>query len=75
MKYYAHYGHKEFILCLGYRGDMIKDFFKNYLWNTCDVTLTLGKAPTRRIAARKKAYEAQVSRMWGKPAKAKAKGA
>jgi glucose-1-phosphate cytidylyltransferase len=45
MKYYAHFGHKEFILCLGYRGDMIKDFFKNYLWNTCDVTLTLGKAP------------------------------
>ncbi len=30
MKYYAHYGHKEFIICLGYRGDMIKDFFLNY---------------------------------------------
>lgn len=48
MKYYAHFGHKEFILCLGYRGDMIKDFFKNYLWNTCDVTLTLGKTPDVR---------------------------
>ena len=48
MKYYAHFGHKEFILCLGYRGDMIKDFFKNYLWNTCDVTLTLGKSPNVR---------------------------
>lgn len=45
MKYYAHFGHKEFILCLGYRGGMIKDFFKNYLWNTCDVTMTLGKTP------------------------------
>lgn len=45
MKYYAAFGHKEFVLCLGYRGDMIKDFFKNYLWNTCDVTLTLGKHP------------------------------
>lgn len=33
MRYYAHYGHKEFILCLGYRGDMIKDFFLNY--NEC----------------------------------------
>jgi glucose-1-phosphate cytidylyltransferase len=43
MKYYAHFGHKEFILCLGYRGDMIKDFFRNYLWNTCDVTLSLGR--------------------------------
>ncbi len=30
MKYYAHFGHKEFILCLGYRGDMIKDYFLNY---------------------------------------------
>jgi glucose-1-phosphate cytidylyltransferase len=30
MKYYAHYGHNEFILCLGYRGDLIKEFFRNY---------------------------------------------
>jgi glucose-1-phosphate cytidylyltransferase len=30
MKYYAHFGHKEFILCLGYRGDMIKKYFLNY---------------------------------------------
>ena len=30
MRYYAHFGHKEFILCLGYRGDMIKDYFRNY---------------------------------------------
>jgi glucose-1-phosphate cytidylyltransferase len=30
MKYYAHYGHKDFILALGYRGDMIKRFFLNY---------------------------------------------
>jgi glucose-1-phosphate cytidylyltransferase len=30
MKYYAHYGHKEFILCLGYKADVIKDYFLNY---------------------------------------------
>lgn len=30
MRYYAHYGHKDFVLCLGYRGDMIRDFFLNY---------------------------------------------
>jgi glucose-1-phosphate cytidylyltransferase len=30
MKYYAHFGHKEFILCLGYRGDYIKQYFLNY---------------------------------------------
>ena len=27
MKYFAHFGHKEFILCLGYHGDLIKQFF------------------------------------------------
>lgn len=30
MKYYAHFGHREFILCLGYRGDAIKQYFLNY---------------------------------------------
>ncbi len=30
MKYYAHYGHREFILCLGYRADLIKEYFINY---------------------------------------------
>jgi len=44
MKYYAAFGHKEFILCLGYKGDMIKDYFRNYLWHTCDTTLMLGRA-------------------------------
>lgn len=41
MKSYAHYGFTEFVLCLGYKGDMIRDFFRNYHWNTCDVTLSL----------------------------------
>jgi glucose-1-phosphate cytidylyltransferase len=30
MKYYAHYGHKDFILALGYKADFIKEFFLNY---------------------------------------------
>jgi glucose-1-phosphate cytidylyltransferase len=33
MKYFAHFGHKDFILCLGHRGDLIKQFFLNY--NEC----------------------------------------
>ncbi len=33
MKYYAHYGHKDFILCLGYRADAIKNYFLDY--NEC----------------------------------------
>jgi glucose-1-phosphate cytidylyltransferase len=30
MKYFAHFGHKDFILCLGYQGDLIKRYFLNY---------------------------------------------
>jgi glucose-1-phosphate cytidylyltransferase len=30
MKYYAHFGHTDFILCLGYRSEVIKDYFLNY---------------------------------------------
>jgi glucose-1-phosphate cytidylyltransferase len=30
MRYYAHYGHKDFLLCLGYRGDMIREYFLRY---------------------------------------------
>ncbi len=33
MKYYAHFGHKDFILCLGHRADTIKNYFLNY--NEC----------------------------------------
>ena len=30
MKYYAHFGHKDFVLALGYKADVIKDYFLNY---------------------------------------------
>src|ERR1700722_1617684 len=33
MKYFAHFGHRDFILCLGHRGDLIKQFFLDY--NEC----------------------------------------
>jgi glucose-1-phosphate cytidylyltransferase len=43
MKYFAHFGHRDFILCLGYRADIIKQYFLNY--NEClsnDFTLSKG---------------------------------
>lgn len=43
MKTYAAQGHKDFILCLGYKGDMIRDYFRNYLWHVCDATMHLGR--------------------------------
>lgn len=42
MKYYAEWGHKEFVLCLGYKAEAIKDFFLNYEAQTRDFTLMLG---------------------------------
>ena len=49
MKIYAAHGFKDFVLCLGYKGDMIKEYFRNYLWNTCDATLTLGRQANVRF--------------------------
>jgi glucose-1-phosphate cytidylyltransferase len=43
MKHYAHFGHQEFVLCLGYKGEAIKDFFLNYEAHTNDFTVTLGR--------------------------------
>ena len=43
MKTYARFGHTEFVLALGYKGDVIRDYFLNYEMRNCDVTLTLGQ--------------------------------
>lgn len=43
MKYYSCWGHTDFLLCLGYRGQVIKDFFLNYLAHTSDFTISLGQ--------------------------------
>jgi glucose-1-phosphate cytidylyltransferase len=42
MKIYAHYGHTEFIVCLGYKGDVIRDYFLNYEVRNRDFTVSLG---------------------------------
>lgn len=41
MKIYAHYGFNEFIICLGYKGYFIKEYFANYFLHQSDVTLDL----------------------------------
>jgi len=38
MKMYSHYGHNDFIICCGYKGYMIKEFFANYFLHHSDVT-------------------------------------
>jgi glucose-1-phosphate cytidylyltransferase len=41
MKSYAAYGHNEFIICLGYKGWMIKEYFINYFMHNADVTVDM----------------------------------
>ena len=43
MKHYSHYGINDFIICCGYKGYMIKEFFSNYLLHISDVTINLDK--------------------------------
>jgi glucose-1-phosphate cytidylyltransferase len=43
MKIYSHYGYNDFVLCLGYRGEMIKEYFFNYELLNSDFTITFGK--------------------------------
>ncbi|MBI6875694.1 glucose-1-phosphate cytidylyltransferase [Clostridium aciditolerans] len=43
MKSYSHYGFNDFIICLGYKGYMIKEFFSDYYLNTSDVTFDFTK--------------------------------
>ena len=43
MKTYAHHGFREFVLCLGYRGNMIKEYFLNYEAMNSDFTICLGQ--------------------------------
>jgi glucose-1-phosphate cytidylyltransferase len=43
MKTYAHYGFNDFILCVGYKGNMIKDYFLNYETINNDFTIQLGR--------------------------------
>jgi glucose-1-phosphate cytidylyltransferase len=41
MKIYAHYGIEEFIICLGYKGYLVKEYFANYFMHNSDVTIDL----------------------------------
>ena len=42
MKIYSHYGLTDFVICLGYKGAVIRDYFYNYRIRNCDFTVTLG---------------------------------
>jgi glucose-1-phosphate cytidylyltransferase len=43
MKIYNHYGFNDFIICLGYKGYIIKEYFMNYFLHNSDITIDIGK--------------------------------
>lgn len=53
MKLYAHYGFSDFIMCLGYRANVIKEYFLNYDAMNNDFTMTLGAAASVQFPNKK----------------------
>jgi glucose-1-phosphate cytidylyltransferase len=43
MKIYSHFGFNEFVICCGYKGYMIKEYFANYFLHQADITVDLSK--------------------------------
>jgi glucose-1-phosphate cytidylyltransferase len=54
MKIYSRYGVNDFIVCLGYKGYVIKEYFANYFLHTSDVTFDLS---TNRVETHRNASE------------------
>lgn len=52
MKHYSHYDINEFVICLGYKGDIIKQYFQNYLMHQSDVTFDMQAGTTKIHRAR-----------------------
>ncbi len=61
MKTYSHHGFKNFMLCLGYKGEMIREYFFNYDWNHCDVLLELG---TQKVIKLNNRHDEEDWRIW-----------
>ncbi|HYZ83481.1 MAG TPA: glucose-1-phosphate cytidylyltransferase [Bryobacteraceae bacterium] len=52
MTSYASFGVQRFILCLGFKGDVIRDYFVNYHLRTCDAEVVLGNQPCVNVLSR-----------------------
>src|SRR3990170_8950074 len=51
MKLYSHHGFHDFILCLGYKGDVIRDYFLSYHARNSDLRISLGEERTEYLEA------------------------
>ena len=54
MKLYSHYGINDFIICCGYKGQMIKEYFLNYAMRTSDITISMKEMD---VKVKSKKYE------------------
>ena len=61
MKIYSQFGFKNFMLCLGYKGDMIREYFINYDWNHHDILLELGE---QKISKLQSIHDEENWRIW-----------
>ena len=52
MKHFAHHGLKDFVLCLGYKGERIKEYFLHYEAMNSDLTVTLGRGGSVALESR-----------------------
>jgi glucose-1-phosphate cytidylyltransferase len=50
MKHYRHFGVKDFILCLGYKGDVIRDYFLNYSRHNSDFAVDLATGDVETLS-------------------------
>ena len=53
LKIYSHYGINEFVICCGYKGYVIKEYFANYFLHTCDITFHMDADNRMEIHQRK----------------------
>jgi glucose-1-phosphate cytidylyltransferase len=57
MKLFSHHGFNEFIVCLGYKGYVVKEYFSNYVLHNADLTVDLAKGSVEYHAARSEPWK------------------
>lgn len=57
MKIYSHYGFNDFVICLGYKGYIIKEYFSHYFLHTSDVTIDIKKNDTKIHATKSEPWK------------------
>ena len=58
MKIYSHYGFNDFVICLGYKGYVIKEYFANYFLHSADITLDLEKNKMEVLGSKAEPWKA-----------------